>query len=636
MPADHDAEFTADSDAWPADLPRTLPFPRGRRPVHEAIREQAAERPDAPAVTFYGRTLMWAALDGAIDAFAGGLGARGHAPGDVCALHLQNSPQFLIAYHGAHRAGLTVTPANPQVRATALERQLSDSDAAVVVAHTDLLETARSAAQAAGTDDVVAAEYRAFAAPADADIPADATLVVSGFGSVGYPKAVPGALAESDRDLGVTVVSGGSGGDEIDVEMMAAGQIARRYPYQATDEARNRINGGEVAFHDRNIARLGDEVAFGGLVDADVALVEAVAVGEGWLVPAMSVGPTPEYVAAADRLVVEVNEFPPLGVQQLHDVYQRDRPPHRDPIPLSAPDEHIADQFLRFDPDKLEAVVRTDQPDTAYTFHEPTDRDRTIAANLAGFLATEMDRNPTLADAVNLQFGVGSLGNALMGELSNIDFGGREVTYYGELVQDGLVDMLDAGELATASATALAVRQRTSGNCTTTSSGTPRTSSSGRATCRTTRTSSTASASRSTPPSKWTSTATSTPPTSTAHTSPTASAGAATSTATASWPSRCSVRPRAVGTFPASSRWSPTLTTRNTTWRCSSQSRASPTCAVSRPESGPARSSTLPTPSTGRRSGRISNARRKTAATSPTTSKRSSTGRTARREAAGG
>lgn len=171
MLADHDAEFTADSDAWPADLPRTLPFPRGRRPVHETIREQAAERPDVPAVTFYGRTLTWAALDGAVDAFAGGLGARGHASGDVCALYLQNSPQFLIAYHGAHRAGLTVTPANPQLRATALERQLSDSDAVIVVAHTDLLETARPAAQAAGTDDIVAAEYQAFAAPADADIP---------------------------------------------------------------------------------------------------------------------------------------------------------------------------------------------------------------------------------------------------------------------------------------------------------------------------------------------------------------------------------------------------------------------------------------------------------------------------------
>lgn len=290
-----------------------------------------------------------------------------------------------------------------------------------------------------------------------ADIPPDATLVVSGFGSVGYPKAVPGALAASDRDLEITVVSGGSGGDELDIEMMAASQVARRYPYQATDEARERINAGEVAFHDRHIARLGDEVAFGGLVDADIALVEAVAAGEDWLVPAMSIGPTPDYIEAADRLIIEVNDHPPLAVQQLHDIYSREHPPNRGPIPLSAPAERIGDQFIRFDPTKLEAVVRTDQPDVAYTFREPTDSDRAIAGNLAEFLASELERNPTLAEQVNMQFGVGSLGNALMGELSTIDFGDREVTYYGELVQDGLIDMLDAGELTAASSTALAV-----------------------------------------------------------------------------------------------------------------------------------------------------------------------------------
>lgn len=171
MPADHNAEFTADSDTWPDDLPLTLPFPRGRHPAHEAIREHASEYPDAPAVTYYGRTLTWSAFNDAIDAFAGGLCARGHTSTDVCAIYLQNSPQFLIAYHGAHRAGLTVTPANPQLRATALERQLSDSDAAIIVAHTDLLETARPAARKAGTDDIVTVEYQAFAALDESEIP---------------------------------------------------------------------------------------------------------------------------------------------------------------------------------------------------------------------------------------------------------------------------------------------------------------------------------------------------------------------------------------------------------------------------------------------------------------------------------
>jgi succinyl-CoA:acetate CoA-transferase len=298
---------------------------------------------------------------------------------------------------------------------------------------------------------VVAAETAAEA------VPDDATLVTSGFGSVGYPKAVPAALARSGRELSLTVVSGGSAGEAIDVDLVEAGAIERRIPYQAERPAREAINDGEIAFHDRHIAALGDDVAYGGLVDADVAVVEAVAVGPDWFVPAMSVGPVPAFVRAADRLIVEVNDVPPLALARLHDIHRREPPPDREPIPLSEPGERIADARVRFDPDKLAAVVRTSASDKAYSFRDPTEDDRAIAANLGEFLAGEVWRNPILADRVTLQFGVGSLGNALMGELSSMEFGDREVAYFGELIQDGLVEMVDEGVLTVASATAMAV-----------------------------------------------------------------------------------------------------------------------------------------------------------------------------------
>ncbi len=292
---------------------------------------------------------------------------------------------------------------------------------------------------------------------AAAEVPDEATLVTSGFGSVGYPKAVPAALARSGRDLSLTVVSGGSAGEEIDVDLVEAGAVERRIPYQAERPARDAINAGEIAFHDRHIAALGDDVAYGGLVDADIAVVEAVAVGEDWFVPAMSVGPVPAFVRAADRLIVEVNDVPPLELARLHDVLRRSPPPEREPIPLSEPGERVADPKVRFDPEKLAAVVRSSAADKAYSFRDPTGDDRAIAANLGEFLAREAERNPLLAKRVTLQFGVGSLGNALMGELSDIDFGDREVVYFGELIQDGLVEMVDEGAIEVASATAMAV-----------------------------------------------------------------------------------------------------------------------------------------------------------------------------------
>lgn len=59
----------------------------------------------------------------------------------------------------------------------------------------------------------------------------DATRLTSGFGSVRYPKQIPLALADSERDLSLTVVSSGNVGDEIDVALVGSGAIARRFSY---------------------------------------------------------------------------------------------------------------------------------------------------------------------------------------------------------------------------------------------------------------------------------------------------------------------------------------------------------------------------------------------------------------------
>jgi succinyl-CoA:acetate CoA-transferase len=294
-------------------------------------------------------------------------------------------------------------------------------------------------------------------AEAAAEIPDDATLLLSGFGRAGYPKAVPLALAEADRKLSLTVISGGSVGDEVDTALVEAEAVSRRFPYQATAAARTAVNDGTVAFHDRHISRLGDEVAFGQYGTPDVALVEAVAVGPDWLIPTTSIGHTSTYVASADRLVVEVNRAQPLALQHLHDVFDRGTPPTRPPIPLSLPGERIGSPRIPFDPDKLAAVVETDRPDAPYTFREPTTTDERIADNLAAFLAREVSTNPIFDEALTLQFGVGSLGNALMGAFADADFDDRVVSYYGEVIQDGLLDMLDADRLASASAASLAL-----------------------------------------------------------------------------------------------------------------------------------------------------------------------------------
>ena len=288
-------------------------------------------------------------------------------------------------------------------------------------------------------------------------IDADATMLVSGFGRVGYPKAIPKALAATDRDLELTVVSGAVVGDEIDTDLVEAGAIARRYPAQTSEAMRDASNAGEIHYSDRHLSRVSLEARTGHYGEPDVAVVEASAVGEDWLIPARSIGHTPAFVDLADELVIELNAAQPLNLQRVYDVHPRPLPPERGPIPLEHPLGRIGGPRIAFDPADLRAIVHTDRPDKAYQFREPTARDGKIAARLRDFLETEVDRNPVVDDRLAVQFGVGSLGNALMGAIGDADLGGREIVYFGEVFQDGLLDAIDTGTIAGASATSLAL-----------------------------------------------------------------------------------------------------------------------------------------------------------------------------------
>jgi succinyl-CoA:acetate CoA-transferase len=295
------------------------------------------------------------------------------------------------------------------------------------------------------------------AATLAAGIDSTATVLVSGFGRVGYPKAVPEALADCGPDLDLTIVSGAVVGDEIDTDLVEAGAVARRYPAQTSEAMRDASNAGEVHYSDRHLSRVSLEARTGHYGEPDVAVVEASAVGEDWLIPARSIGHTPAFVDLADELIVELNAAQPLDLERVYDVYPRPLPPERGPIPLEDPLGRVGGPRIGFDPADLRGIVRTDRPDKAYEFREPTARDGEIAATLRDFLETEVDRNPVVGDRLAVQFGVGSLGNALMGAVGDADLGGREVVYFGEVFQDGLLDAIDDGTIAGASATSLAL-----------------------------------------------------------------------------------------------------------------------------------------------------------------------------------
>jgi long-chain acyl-CoA synthetase len=113
-------------------VPETLgPYPE--RTLLDDLAEAVAQRPEAPALLFKGRTISHGELDRRSDAFAAALAGLGVAKGDRVALLLPNCPQFLICELGAWKAGAVVHPLNPIYTEQELEGALRRTRAETIV-----------------------------------------------------------------------------------------------------------------------------------------------------------------------------------------------------------------------------------------------------------------------------------------------------------------------------------------------------------------------------------------------------------------------------------------------------------------------------------------------------------------------
>src|SRR5438067_3418581 len=99
----------------------------------ELLIEQANRHPERPAIIFFDRAMSYRELERASARFAAALAGLGVQAGDRVALLLPNTPQFVIGYYGALRAGAIVVASNPLYVAHELEHQLRDSGAKVIL-----------------------------------------------------------------------------------------------------------------------------------------------------------------------------------------------------------------------------------------------------------------------------------------------------------------------------------------------------------------------------------------------------------------------------------------------------------------------------------------------------------------------
>src|SRR5213593_1220858 len=124
-------------------VPATLKYPAV--PLQAMLDDAAESYPDSTATIFFNRKRTYRSISDAAWRFANGLRRLGVKKGDRVALVLPNSPQFLIAFYGALRAGATLVPCNPLYTAPELQHQLADSGATVVVVLSRLYPVVKAA-----------------------------------------------------------------------------------------------------------------------------------------------------------------------------------------------------------------------------------------------------------------------------------------------------------------------------------------------------------------------------------------------------------------------------------------------------------------------------------------------------------
>jgi long-chain acyl-CoA synthetase len=197
------------------------------------VQSTVEEYPEEPAVVYEDHELSYAELWAQTGQFAAALREEGVEAGDRVALYLPNLPQFVVAFHGALRAGCAVVPMNPQYKSREISHLLSDSGASTVVALADVVpfveqvrdDTAVERVVTVGGETDTGTPFREFLTEGDDSVAerADDDVAVQPYtsGTTGKPKGVqlthrnlatnarqsmgivPDGLKHTDRKIGV-------------------------------------------------------------------------------------------------------------------------------------------------------------------------------------------------------------------------------------------------------------------------------------------------------------------------------------------------------------------------------------------------------------------------------------------------
>ncbi len=286
----------------------------------------------------------------------------------------------------------------------------------------------------------------------------------SGFTPAGCAKEISAALARrakaahaEGKEFKIGMYTGASTGASLDGELAKANAVEFRTPYQSNKDMRERLNAQETHYTDMHLSHLAQELRYGFMPRPKFVVVEACEVtDDGEIVPTSGVGILPTICRLADHIIVELNAAHPASIRGLHDIYEPLDPPCREAIPVYKPSDRCGLPYVKVDPSKIVAIVKTNLPNEVGAFSPLDDITERIGHNVANFLADEMKAGRIPASFLPVQSGVGNIANAVIGSLgSNPDIPPFEM--YTEVIQDGVIELMKHGSCKFASGCSLTV-----------------------------------------------------------------------------------------------------------------------------------------------------------------------------------
>lgn len=294
------------------------------------------------------------------------------------------------------------------------------------------------------------------------------TIGLSGFTPAGVPKSVPAEIARKaekehaeGKEFKINILTGASTGQSCDGMLANAHAIKFRAPYTTNKDFRTHVNNNEISYSDLNLSNMATQIRQGYLGQVDWAIIEACEIEQTgskariYLTAAGGISPTVCRLARKG-IIIEVNAFHSKKCMDIHDVYEIEDHPYRTPIMIMKASDRIGKPYVEVDADRIKGIIECNIPDEARAFKAPDAITTQIGNNVADFLLANLKSGKIPPTFLNLQSGVGSGANAVLGALGQCP-DVPNFSIYTEVLQDAPVQLMREGRVLSASACSLTV-----------------------------------------------------------------------------------------------------------------------------------------------------------------------------------